>query len=112
MEELNAAIANTSNTKSVDTVGTHLSMIKKMGYKAQKMFLQTFNNSLIVMTNLLNSFREVLIDLIYPITLETTVRPGQTCDNWGWTVNTLVSLGDSVGLSQQYSNQVSQFHTY
>ena len=56
------------------------------------------------MINLLNSFREVLFDLICPITLEITVRPGNHCDNWGWTVNTFGSLGDSVGLSQQYSN--------
>ena len=32
MEELNAAIANTSNTRSFDTDGIHLSTIKKMGY--------------------------------------------------------------------------------
>ena len=44
MEELNAAIANTSNTSSFDTDGVHLSMIRNMGYKAREMLLQTFNN--------------------------------------------------------------------
>ena len=44
MEELNAAIANTSNTKSFDTDGIHLSMIKNMGYKARELLLQIFNN--------------------------------------------------------------------
>ena len=59
--------------------------------------------SLIVVINLLNNFREVLFELICPITLKITVRPGNHCDNCGWTVNTLGSLGDSVGLYQQYS---------
>ena len=44
MEELNAAIAITSNTRSFDTDGIHLSLIKKMGYKAREMLLQIFNN--------------------------------------------------------------------
>ena len=44
MEELNAAIANTSNTRSFDTYGIHLSMIKNMGYKAQEILLQNFKN--------------------------------------------------------------------
>ena len=45
MEELITAIANTSNTRSFDTDGIHLSVIKKMGYIAREMFPQTFNNS-------------------------------------------------------------------
>ena len=44
IEKLNAAIANTSNTSSFDTDGIHLSIIKKMGYKAREMLLQSFNN--------------------------------------------------------------------
>ena len=44
IEKLNAAIANTSNTSSFDTDGVHLSIIKKMGYKAREMLLQIFNN--------------------------------------------------------------------
>ena len=44
MEKLNAAIANTSNTRSFNTDGIHLSMIKNMGYKAREMLLQSFNN--------------------------------------------------------------------
>ena len=44
MEEPNAAIANTSNSRSFDTDGIHLSMIKKMGFKAREMLLQIFNN--------------------------------------------------------------------
>ena len=45
IEELNAAIANTSNTRSFDTDGVHLSMIEKMEYKAREMLLQICNNS-------------------------------------------------------------------
>ena len=44
MEELNAAIANTSSTRSFDTDGIHLSMAKNMGYKTREMLLQVFNN--------------------------------------------------------------------
>ena len=44
MEELNAAIAKTSNTRSFDTDGIHLSMIKNMGYKARELLLQILNN--------------------------------------------------------------------
>ena len=44
MEEQNAVIANTSNTRSFDTDGIYLSMIKNMGYKAREMLLQFFNN--------------------------------------------------------------------
>ena len=44
MEELNAAIANTSNTRSFDTDDIHLSMIKNLGYKARELLLQIFNN--------------------------------------------------------------------
>ena len=43
-EELNPAIAITSNHRLFDTGGIHLSMIKKMGYKAREMSLQIFNN--------------------------------------------------------------------
>ena len=64
------------------------------------------------MINLLNSLRELLIDLICLIILEITVRAGNHCDNWDWTANTLQSLGDSVGLSKQYSNQVSPFEVH
>ena len=44
MEELNAAIANTSSTRSFDADGIHLSMVKNMGYKTREMLLQIFNN--------------------------------------------------------------------
>ena len=44
MEELNAAIANTSISRSFDTDGIHLSIIKNMGFKAREMLLQIFNN--------------------------------------------------------------------
>ena len=44
MEELYAAIANRSITRSFDTDGIHLSMIKNIGYKAREMLLQIFNN--------------------------------------------------------------------
>ena len=44
MEELYAAIANRSITRSFDIDGIHLSMIKNMGYKAREMLLQIFNN--------------------------------------------------------------------
>ena len=44
MEELNAAIPKTSNTRLLDTDGIHLSMMKKMGYKARDMLLQIFKN--------------------------------------------------------------------
>ena len=44
MEELNPAIANTSNAMSFDTDGIHLTMIKKMGYKDLERIHRTFNN--------------------------------------------------------------------